>query len=345
MMIGFSSCDFCDDTTNPGGTGETILYMTLLPSQDLNTTVFEYDIDNTDFTNVIADGIIYSPPSDGNKLLYLKTENNKRQMWLFDLNNGQDMMLEQSNSLFDIAFPKISKDGKIAVFDGGEGRLFSYDITDKAIDKITSQYLSDYAFSISPNGKYIAFFEMFEDKTYKLVVVDSDNLDNIIYSNTFSNIELENRDNQAIEWSNDASMLVFSYNQNEKTFIYLASLIDASMKIEVSSNLGAKYPQIAPDNNYLSFVSNTGELWVRSLNKEEPVYSKIVERNDIPLYISQHIWSNNMKEIYYIQELDFGNGQFYEQLCKVEFEIENSHVQRVNNNAVCNNIVNLIKKP
>lgn len=343
-VVAFSACDFCGDTTGNGTKGDVLIYLTTFPESTDLPAIYEFDIDNNSFRNVVDNGIVYSPPSLDNKLLFQRNNGDKEQMLIKDLTTNTETLIEESNSLFDIATPKLSYDGKIAVFYGGNSKLYAYNIKDKAIDKISDEYESLYGFSISPDGKKIAFFEMIETGIYNLMVLDATAFDEVVYSKQYSGINFTQGLNKQIQWSETGTAVMFSCTQNiDEPHIMIDYMNGNVRDIAISKNLGANYPVLSPDENFIAFVSDYGEIWIRSLNSEDPVFSKISERGTLNAIASQLFWLASGKDLYYIQSIDLGSSSVFKDLLSVELSIDKSTVTPEMSSVLCSNVFNAMK--
>ncbi len=338
----FIGCDFCEDNSGPGEKGGELVYLTVLPDNSEIPVVYEYDIDNLSFENLVDDASIYAPPSKTGKFVFLRNSTEKNTIFLYDLSIKSSIKLEESNSLFDIANPKISSDGQFAVFEGGEGKLYAYNIADKVIDKLSNNYLDYCSFTISPDSKKIAFFETLENSSIVLTVLDANAFDNKIYSKDIGNAKFVQNVNQAISWNNHSSQICYGYQLGENAKIDICSLYEQDRTIDIDRNLGCRFPVLSNDEEFIAFVSDLGDIWVRSLNTEEPVFSKLTNYSDAKSAISQIFWADDDENIYFLRSLDLGGSLVFRDLMSVSVSKNKSEVLVKGIFTICNNVFNAI---
>jgi Tol biopolymer transport system component len=341
IAITLAACDFCTDTAGPGEEGEAFLYMTGFPEVGENPGVYKYDIDNKTLSPVAENAMIFSAPSTNGDFLMLRNETSGAEMVLKN-SSGQETVLQESNVLFDISSPKIASTGEIGVFYGGDDKLYKFNMQDKSIDRISSSYESNYTFSISPDGKKIAFFERDDNSVYILKVIDSEKTDDVIFSKSYPNISLQAGVNTEIEWSSDENDLIFACEKAGKLQIVACSLSGNEMIYEISSELGGFNPVPSPLGNQIIFVSGYGEIWSIETSASNE-YFKITDNENSEVDISTMIWNGSGSNLYYVESFYPESGGVLRNLYEIEVTSSggsNPKTPRL----ICNNVFNVFRR-
>lgn len=337
MMFVLYSCDFCENTAGPGNEGEAFLYITAFPEESDIPGVFKYDIDNMRLTHICDNAIIYSPPSENGDLLIYRKKDGVSQMLLRDA-SGTEELLQESNTLFDISTPKLSRTGDAVVFFGGDNALYIYDTDDKAIDKVSGDFEAGFGFALSPDGKYTAFIEK-EDSEYVLKIIETEVPDKIFYQNRYFGISPTLSPGKNMSWSKDGSAIVFTCRADDTYCFFVDDLSGSPDRITLSKDLGGFCPVLSSDASRIGFASEQGEI--RIYERASGKYSKVTDNGGNEVEILQLLWSRNSDKIYYIEEFFPASGGSLNSLFAVPVGTDTELVETKPSTVVCNNVFNV----
>lgn len=332
------SCDFCSTCGTQGTGGGSYIFTTAIPINNPEPIVYKIDIHDFSIKKVADNCSIYSPPSDAGDLAAVRSINGVEYLLLINSESSQETVLEKENQLFGISYPVISPSGKHIAFHGGSGNLYLYDMTNKAIDKISNSATKDIIYSFSNDGNLIAFMEE-TNNNLTLKIISTINYDYTVLSYDFGLAELPQNSLQSISWNKFNDMVVFSIEIASENFIVLTKTSGEVIKIPISSNLGSSSPVISADEKYVAFAANDGNIWVRTLKSEQPEFIQITnslnaEKNINPL------WTSSANELYYINQINLQGMSTYYSLYKAELINDRDKLKFNQSTLLCNNIYN-----
>jgi hypothetical protein len=287
-------CNTCDNGNGPGsGEPELAVYFTSLPLNGTTPAVYRALPDGTEQTEIISNGIIYSPPSDNGMIAFLRKENGINNLYTFDRNSGTEKLIESDNQQFSIAYPVMSNDGNKIAFFGGESQLFIYRLDNFSIEKVAGNMYDGSIPSFSESGNMLAYFASVGDGSFAVKIVSSDNTENVVWNRTFQGELNSGSLEPTIKWQNNGENIVFGYSMGDKDMI---AIVDPSIQepeiLEFQEGLpGARMPDISNDNEFVCFVSSDGEILARNISGE-PQFSTLVE-NTIDSRYFMPDWSPN----------------------------------------------------
>ncbi|MEI6089240.1 MAG: hypothetical protein WCR42_02200 [bacterium] len=332
------SCDFCSTCNTQGNGGGSYIFTTAVPINNPEPIVYRIDIEDFSIKKVADNCSIYSPPSDAGNLAAVRSINGVEYLLLIESETSKETILTNENPTYGISYPVISPSDKHIAFHGGSGKLFLYNLRDKAIDKISNSATKDIVYSFSNDGNMLAFMEQ-NGTTLTLKIINTDNYDNVLLSYDFNNANLPLNSLQTISWNKFNDKVVFSLDVEGQNYIMLTKTTGELNKISISQNLGSSSPVISEDENYVAFSANDGNIWVRTLKSEQPEFIQITntlssEKNINPL------WTSSANELYYINQINLQGMSAYYSLYKAELINDRDKLKYNQSTLLCNNIYN-----
>lgn len=342
-LLGFivSSCDVCNNSDTNIGENSSYFYMTSIINSNEEPNIIKIDTETGEFYTLIDNGRIYSPPSINNRIAFLRKSNGIQYLLISDLNTNNIIELEKENEIFGIAYPRICPNDEQIAFFGGNGKLFIYNLKDRAIDKVSTKYYDMALFSFSPDGRYIAYAEKHSDKNFIIKVKELNNLDNEVLSyplNSFSFINLANNMNM-INWNKKSSKIVVSGILNEENKILIIDLNNKINTVTISEKLGANKASISPNGSCLVFIADDGNLWFRSLNLENPIFEQLTHFSSIEKCIN-FLWVGSELNIGYITSINIFN-EDESALKQIALKYDDSLPEVIQKRIITNNIFNM----
>ncbi len=332
------SCDFCATCNTQGTGGGSYIFTTAVPINNPEPIVYRFDLSDYSIKKVASNCSIFSPPSDAGNLAAVRSINGVEYLLLINSETSQETILEKENQLFGISYPVISPSDKHIAFHGGSGNLYIYDMSNKAIDKISNSATKDIIYSFSNDGGLIAFMEKSNDNlTFK--IISTSNYDYTVLSYDFGVANLPQNSLQTISWNKFNDMVVFSIEIAGENFIIMTKTSGEVAKIPIASALGSSSPVISADEKYVAFSANDGNVWVRTLKSEVPEFTQITnsintEKNINPL------WTSSTNELFYINQINLQGMSAYYSLYKAQLINERDKLKYNQSTLLCNNIYN-----
>lgn len=337
-IILLQSCDFCIPCNSEGTGDGTYIFTTAIPINSQEPIVYRIDIRNQEIKKIATNCSIFSAPSDAGLLAAVRSINSTEYLLTIDSETSKETILEKENQLFSISYPVISPSSKHIAFLGGNGKLFIYNLNDKAIDKISNYASQDIIYSFSNDGKLFAYFEE-EGANLVLKIISTDNYDYTILSHTFQNAVFPQTSLQSLNWNKYNDMLSFSLDIAGTNKIIFLKTSGELTELPISKEIGSSSPVISYDEQYVAFSANDGNIWIRTLKSEVPEFTQITnidkyEKNIYPF------WTNNPNELYYINQMDITGSYYYYSLYKAKLLTERNQLKFSETSLLCNNIFN-----
>jgi Tol biopolymer transport system component len=306
------ACDQCD-LTNSSTTGtKADIYFSAIPVNDTVTYIFKINSDGSSFTNVLTNARMSCPPSSDNKICFLRKDiTGKDGIYILNLNKRNDTSNVISGDLYpEIKIPVISPDGSYLVFYGGNNSLYLYDFTKKSIKQLSSKFCVSTLPQFSPDGKQIAFFEGSRlDGPLTIKAIRISNILTEIFSKSFSVGITPWNCAATIQWSNDASSLVFVISlTTESDYIYNYNIKDNTYKTYLADSTGAFLPSLSPDMKKICYCDRRGNL--RLLNSDmsgSPEILTNIEQNE---YNINPQWSADGSKILFVNYYANSKGEY-----------------------------------
>jgi WD40 repeat protein len=235
----------------------------------------EYDLPIPNFGSLV--NIAWS--HDGKKLI-LQTVESRSTVYLMNA-DGTGSVEEISLGVQFFETPQFAPDGKSFVFNGNTGPwagLIQLTLNDlqPQMASMGPPLQAENSFAWSPDGSRLAYFELMDTETFRLVVEEVDNGTRIIIGSLPVEETAGSSGSVNLSWSPDGKTLVFELaNQALKRAIYFAhadgtglvKVVDSAFAPTISSD-GRCLAYISNDQVFLMDLTNTGSvspIWMADL--------------------------------------------------------------------------------
>jgi len=165
-LLCLSSCDPCSPSHTPGPSAEIgeLVFSALTINND-QPSIYTVNSDGTKLRKVITEGILCSAPSNNGRIAYLSKNNSGEKTIMRAKLDGSDLKNISPNRtigqyiFMDLVNPIMSPDGNIISFSAGDGHLWETSYDGGLFSDISSMFCEGTTPSISPNGKFLAYFQ------------------------------------------------------------------------------------------------------------------------------------------------------------------------------------------
>lgn len=334
------ACDPCANVNGNGDNFENRIFFSAPPANGLKPAIYAISTDGTDLDQIVADGQIFSPPSDNHKIAFLRKDSATQKILLLlaEHTGENEVEIDREKSLYSIAYPVISPNGEFIAFNGGQGQLLSVRSDGTGfVDFLSGNLMEETSYSFSPDSKYICYFEKIaSDSQFQLKVINIESPESVSYTRNFDNSSLPDFGPLKVDWSNEGEFIAYSIINDSISTIYIDYMNGDYSEIRLY-DFFASMPVISNDNKHLAFSSSDGVIWIRNIADDNVVFSRITDDNSTTYNVNP-IWSPDKKSIIY--EVFYNNS--YNSLSTLylsELYFQEDHAETIASNILVNNII------
>lgn len=319
-LLCLSSCDPCSPRHTPDPSAEIgeLVFSALTINND-KPSIYTVNSDGTKLRKVITEGILCSAPSNNGRIAYLSKNNSGEKIIMRAKLDGSDLKNISPNRtigqyiFMDLVNPIMSPDGNIISFSAGDGHLWETSYDGGLFSDISSMFCEGTTPSISPNGKFLAYFQgesISNALTIRIVDVLENPPVNYVYKEYLFGVN-EYRGEPTISWSKTGNLLSYVITQSGVQDAIIINKNDLSDELAIPcSNIGAFTTQFSPQEDRLVYCGRDGNLYLLIIAYE----SKIIKltNTELPVINIYPQFSADGKKLcytrYYSDQTDIFSG-------------------------------------
>ena len=301
LALAANSCDTCDINSSGGNGSIQKIFFTASVANAEATSIYSINKNLNDLNQIVEDGIIFSAPSNTGYFTYLKFNNERKELHLFDLNNNSSKLIASESPIFGVYNPILSSDGSRIAINAGDGKLIIYNNDNSGtFNQVSSVFEDNSTTAFSPDSKLLAFVEKNGESSFKIKVIDAvgNSSLNVIYENEY-NFDAESPNYfHFFSWLANSEKLYFSTNNSDSSHIIFIDIINKEeRKVSFDAkNIKLFDLMISPDGKYAAFINLDGNLWVLQLQNNDYRFYKISQiPNDYVAFAPK--WAEDSKKI------------------------------------------------
>ena len=299
IILTAGGCDVCQNSSGGGPQVSYEIYFSSVPVNSTQPSIFRVSPGGSDLTEIIKNGIIFSPPSTGSNLIafFRSVSTTNGILMTSDINGNNIQAILPGGHYQTLQNPVLSPDGRMIAFGLGGHELFII-TSDGSFGAASKNFLDSSLPAFSPDGSKIAYFETKnQDSTLSVVVLNTQNLPPSTVGVKYYNIGVSNYfDKPTISWSFSGKDIIYTLSQfnlaqSATTDYIYENPPDNSLGLGIPvQNVGAFMPVLSPDEKYFAYAGRDGNIWYRNTSLTDGSYVKVTQ-NDTTEFCLYPQWS------------------------------------------------------
>ncbi len=276
-----SSCDVCN--TGSGKADNDIIFTAFSLDGDDVPGIYVVQHDGENLSQLIGNGILFSPPSISKKLVFRRSVIGTIQPKIVtaDLDGNNENIIFPGDTIGDV-FPVLSPKGDYFAYGTKKNHLFISDISGLNQNEVSlSNFASSTLPSFSPDGSMFAFFEGDVNRgPVKVKVIENDFSGDIkvVLELTYSTGINYRVGEPSVSWSGN-NTIAYLISNDSTDVIYFHDLNSGrEHSLEFDRDIGfrgAYMPVLSPDGEHLAFSGRDGSIWVVEVYEDNPEFTNI----------------------------------------------------------------------